>query len=125
WPRELLEAESVENSPGPGNIIIIEMESQNVTEVITGFGQRGKAAETVADEAAKAARRYLAADVPVGEYLADQLLVPLAVAGGGSFLTLALSRHSTTNIEVIHKFLDARINVHAVDGRKWLVEINA
>jgi RNA 3'-terminal phosphate cyclase len=50
-------------------------------------------------------REYVAAEVPVGEHLADQLLIPMALAGGGSFLTTPLSPHSTTNMEVIGKFL--------------------
>jgi RNA 3'-terminal phosphate cyclase (ATP) len=64
-----------------------------VTEVFTGFGARGVAVEAVADQAVQAARRYLASEAAVGEYLADQLLVPMALAGGGLFTTLPPSRH--------------------------------
>jgi RNA 3'-terminal phosphate cyclase (ATP) len=105
WGAELLHRESMENSAGPGNIVIIEIESEHVTEVFTGFGERGLPAESVAEQAVKAARRYLAAEVSVGEYLADQLLLPMAIGGGGTFSTLPLSRHATTNMEVIHRFL--------------------
>ena len=52
-----------------------------------------------------------AADVPVGTHLADQLLLPMAVAGCDSFRTLTLSRHATTNIETIGRFLDVAITV--------------
>ena len=41
----------------------------------------------------------------MGAYTADQLLVPMALAGGGSFLTGPLSLHTTTNIEVMRRFL--------------------
>ena len=50
---------------GPGNIVTIEIKSEYISEVFTGFGERGIRAETVADKAAKAALRYLAAGVPV------------------------------------------------------------
>jgi RNA 3'-terminal phosphate cyclase (ATP) len=96
---------------GPGNVLSIEIESEHVTEIITSFGCRGVRAEHVAATAVAEAQRYLSANVSVGEYLADQLLLSLALARSGSFVTLPLSRHSTTNIEVIAKFLAARFAV--------------
>ena len=59
---------------------MIELHFQRVTEVFTGFGQRGVRAENVAQQAWEAADRYLQSDVPVGQYLADQLLLPLGIA---------------------------------------------
>lgn len=93
------------DSPGPGNLLLIEVETPHVTEVFTGFGEAGVAAEAVADQAIDAYRSWLAAEVPVGEYLADQLLLPMALAGEGSFCTQSLSRHSTTQIDLIAKFV--------------------
>jgi RNA 3'-terminal phosphate cyclase (ATP) len=123
WNREWLEAEEVRNSNGPGNVVMIEVESQNVTEVFTAFGERGVAAESVANRAAQEARVYLAAEVAAGEHLADQLLLPMAIAGGGSFTTLPLSRHSTTNIDIIKKFLDVEIAVSQLDRRACRVDV--
>ncbi len=100
-------AETIQ-SHGPGNCVTIEIRSQQITEVFTGFGQKGVPAEKVADGAVRQARKYLAAGVPVGPHLADQLLIPIAIAGG-SFRTLPLSPHTQTNLEVIHRFLDVRI----------------
>lgn len=98
---------------GPGNVLLIEIESEHVTEIITSFGSRGVRAEDVAASAVAEAKRYLTANVPVGEHLADQLLLPLALARAGSFVTLPLSRHATTNIEVIQKFLPVEFQVQA------------
>ena len=123
WGSERLEAVEVENSQGPGNILIVEIESENVTEVFTGFGEKGISAEKVAKRAAKSVREYLALDVPVGRYLADQLLIPMALAGGGKFRTLSPTRHTTTNIEVIKKFLDVDIAVNEYDQNIWELEI--
>src|ERR1700730_12478892 len=109
WPREWMKAESIERSPGPGNVVTIELECEHVTEVFTGFGERSLRSEAVAEKAVQQARRYIGSEAAAGEYLADQLLVPMAMAGGGSFTTLPLSRHATTNIEVIGKFLDVTI----------------
>jgi RNA 3'-terminal phosphate cyclase (ATP) len=122
WPKEWLKTESQTSSPGPGNIVTLEIESENLTEVFTGFGERGVAAEAVADQAVVAARRYLASDVAVGEHLADQLLLPMALARGGSFTTVPPSRHTTTNIEIIRKFLDVEIRAEQMTNRSWKIE---
>lgn len=125
WKDEWLRAEAVDNSPGPGNVVMIEIESQHVTEVFTGFGERGVAAEAVADQAVQAARRYLASGAAVGEYLADQLLVPMAMAGGGAFTAVPPSRHATTNIEIIRKFLAVEIVAAPMNNRVWRIEIKS
>lgn len=106
-----LVAEEVAGSRGSGNVVTIEVECQHLTEVFTGFGERGVPAEAVADQAAEQARGYLSAGVPVGEHLADQLLIPLALAGGGAFRTLGLSRHAQTNVAVIKAFLDVEFEI--------------
>jgi RNA 3'-terminal phosphate cyclase (ATP) len=124
WPREWMKAESVERSPGPGNVVTIEIECEHVTEVFTGFGQRGLRSEAVAEKAGEQARRYIASEAAVGEYLADQLLIPMAMAGIGSFTSLPLSRHATTNIEVIGKFLDVTIEASQLADRVWSVEVS-
>ena len=125
WKDEWLRAEGVTNSPGPGNVVTMEIESEHVTEVFTGFGERGVAAEAVADNAVQAARRYLMAEAAVGEYLADQLLVPMAIAGGGMFTAIPPSRHATTNIEIIRKFLEVEIVAAPMSNRVWRIEVKS
>jgi len=99
-------------SSGPGNALLIELVRGGCTcELVSGFGERGVRAETVARRAVAAARRFLAADVPVGEHLADQLIIPLALAGGGSLRTLPLTEHTRTNIAVVEKLLPVRFRV--------------
>jgi RNA 3'-terminal phosphate cyclase (ATP) len=98
-------------SPGPGNVVQVAVESQHVTELFTGFGEKRLSAEEVANRLEKEVREYLAAEAPVGEYLADQLLIPCALAGGGSFVTMPLSPHSTTNMDVITQFLPRKFRV--------------
>jgi RNA 3'-terminal phosphate cyclase (ATP) len=95
-------------SAGPGNVVMVQVERRMLTETFTAFGEKGVRAETVAAQLASEAEAYLAAGVPVGEHLADQLLIPMALAGGGAFTTTPLSLHATTNIEVIDKLLGAR-----------------
>jgi RNA 3'-terminal phosphate cyclase (ATP) len=123
WTGEQLQIRQLPNEQGPGNLLMLEIESEHITEVFTGFGMRGVSAEAVAEQAVQQARRYLAANVPVGECLADQLLVPVALAGSGSFHTLAPSRHTNTNVEVIARFLPVRMGQREVARDCWLVEI--
>lgn len=110
---EALRIEEVK-SHGPGNAVFVQVESAQVVEVFTGFGAPGVRAEAVAHQLAKEVKRYLEAEVPVGEHLADQLLLPLALAGGGSFVTLPLSSHALTNIEVLKLFLPVEVKVEPV-----------
>jgi RNA 3'-terminal phosphate cyclase (ATP) len=98
-------------SRGPANVFLLEFACEHVTEVFVGFGRRGLPAERVAAGTVREAERWLAAGVPVGEHLADQLLLPMALAGEGSFRTLPLSSHATTNRDVIRAFLDVAIDV--------------
>jgi RNA 3'-terminal phosphate cyclase (ATP) len=121
---EELQLESSTNAYSPGNVLTIEFEGDEVTEVITGVGERGVRAETVAERAVLEAEQYLATGAPVGEHLADQLLIPLALAGGGSYLTGPPSLHTTTNIEVIKKFLSVGISANPVGDEKWVIEVD-
>lgn len=96
-------------SPGPGNVILVELEWDGARELFTGFGEKGVRAERVADSACDEAAAWLAGEEPVGPHLADQLLLPMALAGGGRFRTAAMSLHAATNIDTIRAFLDVAI----------------
>jgi RNA 3'-terminal phosphate cyclase (ATP) len=102
---EQLQIVETRNSPGPGNVVMVELASEALVEIVTAFGKMGVSAEKVAMEAANQAREYLASEAAVGEHLADQLLLPMAMAGGGSFTTRTVSSHSRTNAAVIQTFL--------------------
>lgn len=115
-------AEAVE-AKGPGNAVMIEIESEQITELFTGFGEKGVPAEHVAAELLLEAKHYIKADVPVGAYLADQLLIPFALAGGGMFRTLRPSSHLTTNAEVVRRFLDVEISVEKLGREDWQVNV--
>ena len=123
WTGDALAVEQAHDSVGPGNIIMLEIASHNVTEVFTAFGEKDVRAEAVAHKAVDEARAYLAAGVPVGPHLADQLLVPVAMAGG-RFRTVAPTRHTTTNIEVIQKFMDVAVSVTRVEQDRDVWEID-
>jgi RNA 3'-terminal phosphate cyclase (ATP) len=123
WKKEMGEVVELPEELGPGNVVLIDVESEHVTEVFTGFGQKGVRAEEVARGAAAEAKRYLEWEVPVGEHLADQLMLPLALAGAGSYVTGPLSEHSRTNVQTIGKFLPVGFEVREVEAGKWEVSV--
>jgi RNA 3'-terminal phosphate cyclase (ATP) len=108
---------------GPGNVFSIEIESDRLIEIFTAFGRRGVRAERVARQAIAEARRYLDSDATVGPHLADQLLLPFALAGGGSFGTVPLSPHAATQIDVLQKFLKVKVKVEHPHKRVTIVEV--
>jgi RNA 3'-terminal phosphate cyclase (ATP) len=114
----------VRDSAGPGNVVQIEVESEHVTELFSGFGERGVRAELVAERVAAEAAAYLEANVPVGAHLADQLLLPLALAGGGSFRTLPPTSHTETQIEIIRRFLGRSVALEPIRSDAWHVEVS-
>lgn len=116
WNDDEFGVVEVERSVGPGNVVTIEVAYENVTEMFTGFGAVGRSAESVAHHAVQQCQRYLKGDAPVGEYLTDQLMLPMAVAGSGSFRSTGLSLHAQTHVELIHRFLDVRIETEKHDG---------
>lgn len=126
WSENDLFVEEVA-SAGPGNVLSLQVQCEHVTEVFTAFGRLGVRAERVAGEAVEEARRWLDAGVPVGEHLADQLLLPLGISawqaarrgrrGGGSFWTLPLTGHSTSHIDILRTFLEVDISLESLsDG---------
>jgi len=108
---------------GPGNALSIHLRGEHSAAVFTGFGIKRVSAERVAELASDAARAWLAAEVAVDEHLADQLLLPMALAGEGSFSTTAPSDHTRTNAALIEKFLPVEFTFTDEGRGRWLVEV--
>ncbi len=109
WSDEQLHFKPLPNDWGPGNALLLTLDNEHVTEVFAAFGEKARRAEEVARDAVAQARRYLASGAAVSEHLADQLLLPMALAGGGSFTMDVVSQHTLTNAEVIARFLPVNI----------------
>jgi len=114
-----------ETSPGPGNVVTLFIESEHVTEVFTSYGQRGVPAEEVAHNVTDQVKKYLQAGVPVGSYLADQLLLPLALARQGEFVTVKSSSHTMTNMAVINLFTGIKFKLKEIRENVWRIGIDA
>jgi RNA 3'-terminal phosphate cyclase (ATP) len=115
------ETRILEEAGGPGNVLVLEVESEALCEVFTGFGRKGVPAREVAASAVEEVRAYLSADVPVGHRLADQLMLPLALAGEGSYVSQPLSSHARTNLDVIGEFTGRSIGAEPLGGERTRV----
>jgi RNA 3'-terminal phosphate cyclase (ATP) len=116
WLPEQLALRALPDDAGPGNAVTVTLEYEHVAEVCTGFGERGVRAEDVALSAAHDAARYLATTAPVSEHLADQLLLPLALGAGGSFLATTASSHLRSNAAIIERFTARHISMQPMTG---------
>ena len=116
WGENQLFARRLPDEQGPGNALMLTLEYEHVTEVFTTFGEKSVTAENVARQAVGQARRYIASGAAVAEYLGDQLMLPLALAGGGGFTVDQASLHARTNAQVIELFLPVRFSFTHRDG---------
>jgi RNA 3'-terminal phosphate cyclase (ATP) len=88
------------------------------------LGERGKPAERVADEAVDALLEFLATEAAIDQYLADQLLLPLAFAAGPSEISPSkITAHLVTNAQVIQAFGVADIHIAGEHGKPGRVLI--
>jgi RNA 3'-terminal phosphate cyclase (ATP) len=115
-------------SPGQGAAIALMAEHEGtVPATFVGLGERGKPAETVADEAVAALVAYEAVEhAAVDPHSADQILLPLAFAPGRSEFTVSeITEHLRTNAETIRAFLDRSITIvePRADGEPGIVTI--
>lgn len=120
WDADGLVRENLK-AQGPGNVVLVELAAEHVTELFVGFGEHGVKAEVVVKRAIEEMRDYLRTDVPVGPHLADQLLLPMGLCAWqsdapqqrrrSSFRTIRLTEHSRTHINVLQSFLGIPIDV--------------
>jgi len=121
----VLELEVVRlSSSSPGTLLLLRAEFENSGACFFSLGERGKPAERVADEAVDELLEFLATGGAVDPYLADQLIVPLALAPGESALAVSrVTGHLTTNAEIVRRFLPARIEIDAPAGKAGVIRI--
>ncbi|MCS4250086.1 RNA 3'-terminal phosphate cyclase [Pseudomonas sp. BIGb0164] len=116
---------AIDPEQGPGNLLMLEYVHEHVTEVFSAFGMHRLRAEKVADQAIEQAQEWRCTQTAVGEHLADQLLLPMAMAGGGSFTTPHMSDHLHSNMQVIQRFLPVTIDSHVLEEGGLKIECRA
>lgn len=123
WNGVIGEVERYDTN-GPGNSFQAKIKGDVFTSVFEQVGEVGVSSERVAKRCAGRVKKFLKVGAAVEERLADQLLVPMALAGEGEFTTTELSMHTKTNIDVIKQFLDISIHVHEEAEGRWRIRVS-
>jgi RNA 3'-phosphate cyclase len=107
-----------------GTLLLLVAECEHSRLCVTSLGARGKPAERVTDEAVDELETYLSSSGAIDPYLADQLLLPLALATGVAELSTArVTQHLVTNAAVVSLFLPVDITIQGDIGEPGLVRI--
>lgn len=108
WPDEAFAVRQLSHGEGPGNALLLQADYEHVTEIVTGFGQLGVSAQSLAKTAANRMAGYQVSVAFAGPYLQDQLVLPFALARGGAFTTVKPSQHFMSACEIVERFLGIR-----------------
>jgi len=121
WHDEQLREAPVRQHEGPGNALLATLVYEHLSEVFTAFGERGVTAEAVARKLAGEVLAYRETEAALGQYLADQWALPLALAvwrqrGKAAYTCTHLTAHAKSNFEVIERFLPVRFSTSTDRG---------
>lgn len=112
---------------GPGNALLATLEHAHVTEVFCQLGERSLSAEQVAKRLANEIRTYQRSHGALGPHLADQWMLPLALAvwrsgRAASYTCTEVTLHTATNAQTIALGLPLQVRIIPVE-RAMRVEI--
>lgn len=107
-----------------GTVLLLLAEFTAGQACCFALGAPGKRAEQVADEAVTALGAFLRSDGAVDPWLADQLLLPLALARAPSTLrTSEVTGHLLTQAAVIQRFLPVAITIDGPVGQAGTLQV--
>lgn len=111
-------------SPGPGTAVFLLAEYEAITAGFTGYGRLRYPAERVADDAFEAFDDHRRSGMALDPHLADQVILPLALAPRPSrFTTSRITAHLTTVAWVVQQFLPCEIAIDGAEGAPGQVTI--
>jgi RNA 3'-terminal phosphate cyclase (ATP) len=119
WAPSQLLTPAVRQNEGPGNALMATLVYQELSEVFTCIGEKGQSAERVAELLAHDVRQFESSMGALGPYLADQWMLPLALAlcdspqteATGCFTCTEWTDHARSNAGVIEAFLPVRFEL--------------
>lgn len=118
-----IETSSVQAS-SPGTVLFLLIRCEGGRAGFSSLGERGKPAERVSDEACDQLLAHLEREGVADPYLADQLLLPMALAPGSSSMTTTrVTEHLLTNRWVVEQFLPGRVRVEGGVGQPGRVTV--
>ena len=112
-------------APSTGTVLLLLAEFEHTRGCYFSLGAPGKPAERVSDEAVDDMLAFINSGAAVDRYLADQVILPMALASGESRLvTDKITQHLLTNAAVIQEFLPVDIQIQGEEGQPGEVAIS-
>jgi RNA 3'-terminal phosphate cyclase (ATP) len=109
----------------PGAGIFLAAEYENIRGGFSALGRRGKPAEQVAEEAVGLLLAHRRSGAALDLHLADQVLLPLAFAGGPSQLSAeCVTGHLETNAWVVERFGAAGVAYEADEAETARITVS-
>jgi len=109
---------------GPGASFFLRAEYDLVTAGFSALGEPRKPSEKVAEEACGEFLEHDENGAPITPQLADQLLLPAALANGRSEIrTSRITPHLLTNAHVIQQFVPAKIEIDGNEGDSGIITV--
>lgn len=124
WPEDAFAVRQLPDGSGPGNALLLQADYAHACEIVTGFGQLGVPAQALAKTAANRMAGYQASTAFAGPYLQDQLVLPFALARGGTFTTVKPGGHLLTACDGVEKFLGIRLRLNRREEGIHEVSVN-
>ncbi len=116
---------SIETSISPGSSILV-YSAADFSLYMGGdsIGDRGKRAETVGTEAATRFLDSAVAEATVDPFLADMLVLPLALSKGRSRYRVArVTQHLLTNLHIVSEIIRCKYSIEQQQGGSYIVTI--
>ncbi len=102
---------------GVGSFLMLVANAGGLPAGFSALGERGKPAEQVADEVVNALLDFLKAEAGCDPHLADQVILPMALAPGTSRLTTSrVTRHLLTTVRVAQQGLGCPAQIGGEEG---------
>ena len=101
-----------------GNLLSHRLVFDDYQTCMSILGRQRVAAETVAKELASQVDEYMSSGCTLNSFLADQMMLPLFVAGAGEYSTSEITLHAETNIWTIKKMTGKELKRSEIHGRK-------
>lgn len=103
--------------PGTGMAVALRAECAATVLGADAVGRKGVRVEDVVAQAATGLQAELRAGVGLDVHQTDQLLVFLAIAGGGAFTARQVTPHARAVLDLLPRFLPVRCETEALEGR--------
>jgi RNA 3'-terminal phosphate cyclase (ATP) len=103
--------------------LVARDDGTGVCNVFSAIGDIGVSAEDVGHAVARAFLAWRASGTSIEAHLADQVMLPIALAGEGSFTCNELTLHARTNIEVIRAFTGHRLRAWDLGESRFRVAL--